>query len=837
MFSHIFSAMLLLFSLSLPHRIVSADPGEILKVQNNPTLSNWTLNLSGGDPEGAVGNDRNQEIAVVGSTVHVMWISNVYEEWSRKVMYRRSTDGGKSWEPALVLFKCGSDPWDGIDYNYTYKRMAVDGSTVHIVVNHRITLEDGGHGALTYLRSTDGGQTFDEPKALFTSPTGPLMGWFVTEPRISADSGKVTIGINHSASWYNNYSIVLLNSSDGGSTFSQHIAASSSTNSGNLEDLKRVGDAIYVLYYHLIATGDYGHFQARIGIAATLDNGSTFTNNLLTTSAANGEYLASRIHSLYQGYSPNIAAAGNNVYVLWIQNDTAYNSSNKVAYFCRSTDRGLTFQEPVKLSDTLPEGCILFNEEETIAAKGDYVYAAFLTTDYRIWMKRSTNGGATFENLQELSSPETPYLTSGWGTQVVVDPIEPTGKKVHVLWSSPTYRCSTDGGAHFSNPVLLSPHFTWNDCCYPQMVIDGNGAPHLVVSGRYYSSGVLWDWDVFYRRLDSQPAPSPVNMALSLSANSYAKRYDSVQISSDSSIMFSSAMTAEVWIHPTSGSGRTCRVLVKEDGPYTFNQFPGSYQIGTHDWSNARRPNAGIRTTTDRYVNWGGEEIPDNIWTHIAMTYDANGGENNFRLYVNGKLSTSLTATGTLVQGNGILFFGNNGTLDVFEGQIDEVKLWNRALSEQEIAATMLENLKGNEPGLAAYYNFNNTTRDLTGHGNDGVLMYMESFVPSDLQTDVEDRESAIPGKLMISSNYPNPFNPVTTIKFSLPEAGFTTLVIYNIMGQKVRELISKSMTPGVHYVVWDGCDNTGETVSSGGYIAKLTAGQSITTSRMTLIK
>ena len=296
-------------------------------------------------------------------------------------------------------------------------------------------------------------------------------------------------------------------------------------------------------------------------------------------------------------------------------------------------------------------------------------------------------------------------------------------------------------------------------------------------------------------------------------------------------------MTAEVWIHPTSGSGRTCRVLVKEERPYTFNQFPGSYQIGTHDWSNARRPNAGIRTTTDRYVNWGGEEIPDNTWTHITMTYDANGGENNFRLYVNGKLSTSLTATGTLVQGNGILFFGNNGTLDVFEGQIDEVKLWNRALSEQEIAATMLVNLKGNEPGLAAYYNFNNTTRDLTGHGNDGVLMYMETFVPSDLQTDVEETASGIPEKLVLSQSYPNPFNLSTTIEFSTPTGGFANLVIYNALGQTVRVLKSENIAAGKYHTFWDGKDNDGNEVSGGIYISRLRVGMSEVTGKMLLMK
>jgi len=85
--------------------------------------------------------------------------------------------------------------------------------------------------------------------------------------------------------------------------------------------------------------------------------------------------------------------------------------------------------------------------------------------------------------------------------------------------------------------------------------------------------------------------------------------------------------------------------------------------------------------------------------------------------------------------------------------------------------------------------------------------------------------------------NTPNPFNPSTTIRFSIPNDGFTTLAIYNITGQKIRELISGNIMTGAHSIVWDGRDESGSTVSTGIYFSRLTMGDRTASSRMMLVK
>ena len=71
-------------------------------------------------------------------------------------------------------------------------------------------------------------------------------------------------------------------------------------------------------------------------------------------------------------------------------------------------------------------------------------------------------------------------------------------------------------------------------------------------------------------------------------------------------------------------------------------------------------------------------------------------------------------------------------------------------------------------------------------------------------------------------SNYPNPFNPTTTINYSLKENSKVSLNIYNIKGQKVKQLVSDHLPSGQHSVVWDGNDDNGSQVSSGIYFYKL---------------
>ncbi len=84
---------------------------------------------------------------------------------------------------------------------------------------------------------------------------------------------------------------------------------------------------------------------------------------------------------------------------------------------------------------------------------------------------------------------------------------------------------------------------------------------------------------------------------------------------------------------------------------------------------------------------------------------------------------------------------------------------------------------------------------------------------------------------------YPNPFNPTTTISFSIKEKTPVELVIYNILGQKVRTLVNQPLEPGEHSVVWNGTDNKGRSVASGIYFYRMKAGNYSETQKMVLKK
>jgi hypothetical protein len=93
------------------------------------------------------------------------------------------------------------------------------------------------------------------------------------------------------------------------------------------------------------------------------------------------------------------------------------------------------------------------------------------------------------------------------------------------------------------------------------------------------------------------------------------------------------------------------------------------------------------------------------------------------------------------------------------------------------------------------------------------------------------------PTKFALSQNAPNPFNPETTISFSLADVGDAQVVIYGPTGQVVRTLVNGSLEAGQHNVTWDGMDNFGRPVASGVYIYRLTNGQNTAHKRMVLVR
>ena len=101
----------------------------------------------------------------------------------------------------------------------------------------------------------------------------------------------------------------------------------------------------------------------------------------------------------------------------------------------------------------------------------------------------------------------------------------------------------------------------------------------------------------------------------------------------------------------------------------------------------------------------------------------------------------------------------------------------------------------------------------------------------------VDEILNSIPTEFSLGQNYPNPFNPVTKMDISLPITGDVTLVIYNILGQKVRTLLSGELNYGYHTMQWNGLDDQGLRVSSGVYFSEFRSRDHRKTKKMLLLK
>jgi hypothetical protein len=101
------------------------------------------------------------------------------------------------------------------------------------------------------------------------------------------------------------------------------------------------------------------------------------------------------------------------------------------------------------------------------------------------------------------------------------------------------------------------------------------------------------------------------------------------------------------------------------------------------------------------------------------------------------------------------------------------------------------------------------------------------------------DSDPGTPGLINgLHGNYPNPFNPMTTIVYSLAKDGPVTIAVYDVSGRRIRTLIDgKTVEAGIHTVTWDGLDNRGRSVSSGVYFCRYSAGGTESSQKMIMLR
>ena len=159
-----------------------------------------------------------------------------------------------------------------------------------------------------------------------------------------------------------------------------------------------------------------------------------------------------------------------------------------------------------------------------------------------------------------------------------------------------------------------------------------------------------------------------------------------------SKLDLSNGMTLEAWVNPSSMNGWES-VLYKERGAAGTGLL--SYALYAHDGDASTPPAGYVRTSSggpDRGIQ-AISRLPLNAWSHIAVTYtSAAGAGSTLRIYVNGSLVNTVTGpTQNILQGNQALRIGNSNApvSEGFNGLIDEVRVYNRALSAAEIATDM----------------------------------------------------------------------------------------------------------------------------------------------------
>jgi len=128
-------------------------------------------------------------------------------------------------------------------------------------------------------------------------------------------------------------------------------------------------------------------------------------------------------------------------------------------------------------------------------------------------------------------------------------------------------------------------------------------------------------------------------------------------------------------------------------------------------------------------------------------------------------------------------------------------------------------------PELPAGLSFDAATRTISGTPQaEGAPVYTYTVTDA-LGASVAMLLHTRPAAFSLASNYPNPFNPATTIRYALPQAADVRLTVYNVVGQAVRTLVAEHQSAGRYLVAWDATNDNGHSLSAGIYFYRLQAG------------
>lgn len=216
-----------------------------------------------------------------------------------------------------------------------------------------------------------------------------------------------------------------------------------------------------------------------------------------------------------------------------------------------------------------------------------------------------------------------------------------------------------------------------------------------------------------------------------------------------------------------------------------------SRDVGNH-YGLWMAPNGGAESWTyGGWPNFGGPVTDVDVWTHVVVVQD--GAAVTLTGYVNGVLDLAFP-NARPITGAGDLWIGGGKTVNEWlVGSVDDVRIYNRALSSEDVAALHL-------------------------------------YVPSGVG--LNDQASNNANSFVLDQNYPNPFNHSTNVSFNLPKKSEVNISVYNILGQKVATLVNEVSPAGRYKVQFDD-----RNLDGGVYICKMNVGNQVFIRKMQVVK
>jgi hypothetical protein len=322
---------------------------------------------------------------------------------------------------------------------------------------------------------------------------------------------------------------------------------------------------------------------------------------------------------------------------------------------------------------------------------------------------------------------------------------------------------------------------------------EGSGYVTADVSGNA-NDGVIWTDGV------SWSTDTPTGTGYSLE---FAGKLGAVQIGDPDILKIVGDITLAAWVKTGPATESWQNIIVKGHG-----QAAGEIvmrvdgQTGKHDGTQIW---CGSYDGNDHMVqSYTLSDLEFNTWIHVVGVYST--ANQTWYLYFNGDEVNELVDPvgavsvdrGWAIGARALAPDGTYPSERYFEGLIDDVRIYDVALTEDDVKA-----------------------------------LYKESSTP----VAVKNQSTTVPAKFALGQNYPNPFNPQTRIDYQVPQAANVNISVYSIMGQLVTTLVDEAKNPGYYSVDWNARDQNGLRVSSGVYLARMVSNNYSATRKLILLK